>query len=67
MKPFCQPSNRLIISSLPMRGAWIETRLNRPQTGCYLSLPMRGAWIETVLMLCGGLPLLVAPHAGGVD
>ncbi len=34
--------------SLPSRGAWIETRVNRPTLSDVLSLPSRGAWIETI-------------------
>ena len=31
------------------------------------SLPMRGAWIEIPLLPIRRIPILVAPHAGGVD
>ena len=36
--------------SLPVRGAWIETRTPRLSLPTALSLPVRGAWIETIVV-----------------
>ena len=62
------PATLTAITSLPLRGAWIEIphyafapSTRRP------SLPLRGAWIE--MSSSGGAFVkgLVAPLAGGVD
>ena len=34
--------------SLPVRGAWIETRPSKKALKHDASLPVRGAWIETL-------------------
>ena len=58
------------ISSLPMRGEWIEMALGIPLDPPpeEVSLPMRGEWIEIPSFGAGG-PLAhgVSPHAGRVD
>ena len=55
-------------SSLPVRGAWIETVFAVPRAGSVESLPVRGAWIEMFLwqeMIAANRT--VAPRAGSVD
>ena len=54
-------------ASLPVRGAWIEMRMDK--NGCIpvASLPVRGAWIEISASPSGISKRKVAPRAGSVD
>ena len=56
------------ITSLPVRGAWIEMPLSfTREPGLRASLPVRGAWIE-IQLYCEILDhTRVAPRAGSVD
>ena len=46
----CSTANsRASITSLPVRGAWIEIATSSAVLPCIASLPVRGAWIEIFL------------------
>ena len=55
------------LSSLPVRGAWIEMQGVSRHNRQLVSLPVRGAWIEINLCAGDGFLLHVAPRAGSVD
>ena len=42
---------RVMVLSLPVRGAWIEIACNYWGLGLAQSLPVRGAWIEIISVL----------------
>ena len=46
MKSAAQQKNRYTVTSLPVRGAWIEIFEVFCKKIAHLSLPVRGAWIE---------------------
>ena len=55
------------LSSLPVRGAWIEMIRLESRKDTMKSLPVRGAWIEMVWRMKPQHRSAVAPRAGSVD
>ena len=55
------------VSSLPVRGAWIEISSPINLSSRSLSLPVRGAWIEMCRAHDWKSCVGVAPRAGSVD
>ena len=55
------------MTSLPVRGAWIEIFLHKYHNNHKASLPVRGAWIEIHVMILLRLCAIVAPCEGSVD
>ena len=56
------------LTSLPMRGEWIEIEAEaKLQELREQSLPMRGEWIEIILFIYCKFYISVSPHAGRVD
>ena len=61
--PFCGST----VTSLPVRGAWIEIYYIAPMATSCTSLPVRGAWIEISVAADDCELVGVAPRAGSVD
>ena len=57
----------VVVSSLPVRGAWIEIINREIANRVDTSLPVRGAWIEIYLSTFPVMDEAVAPRAGSVD